>query len=116
MPAVPTSTKTEKKKVCPVETPAEIDMPEIEEIRYSTSTCDEESELYDDSCSDGGCAYWSTDTKFPNIPRIAHYNCQRETCPGQRCGLNVCSECFRKGKHKRHKRYLYLDKSDSNGT
>ena len=94
---------------------AEIKMPEIH-ASCPTSTCDDESDPYEGSCSDRECSYWTpsgfgvgycNDTK---VHRTAHFHCQR--CDPV---LSVCSKCHVIGKHKRHKRYL-RNKSDYEGT
>ena len=109
---------SKKKNECPVlpcavlQNASEIKMPEIH-ASCPTSTCDDESDPYEGSCSDRECSYWTpsgyglscNDTK---VHRTAHYHCQR-------CDLSVCSKCHVVGKHKRHKRYL-RNKSDYEGT
>ena len=56
---------SEKKNDCPVlpfmQNTAEIKMPEIHSpASCPTSTCDDESDPYDGSCSDRECSYWNT--------------------------------------------------------
>ena len=116
----PNDDKSVKKKndfpVLPcMQNTAEIKMPDELHSHAScpTSTCDDESDPYEGSCSDRECSYWTPDLSSCNdtkVHRTARYSCQR-------CypSLSVCSKCHVVGKHKRHKRYL-RNKSDYEGT
>ena len=88
-------------------------MPEIHSHDSTSSTCDEESDPYEGSCSDRDCSYWTpnylSSCNDSKVHRSARYSCQR--CDP---GLTVCSKCHVVGKHKRHK--SYLRKSDYEGT